>query len=52
METETERVESYQDWNEEVEVMEFLHDNLTNCGLMILMRDYLHRVAKFEKCKW
>ena len=52
IETESEKVESYEDWNEEVEVKKFLHDNLTNYGLMILMRDYLFRVVKFEKCKW
>ena len=52
METESDKVNSYQDWNEEEEVKKFLHDNVTNYGLMILMRDYLFRVAEFEKCQW
>ena len=47
-----EKSESYQEWNEEAEVKRFLHNNLINSGLMILMNDYIHRVAQLEKCKW
>ena len=52
METNVEKDESYEEWDEEAEVKKFLHDNLKNCGLMLMMNDYLHRVAQYGKCKW